>query len=146
MRTHVHADDDERERVMGQVGERPRRGAFSRALSRLVSSNEELESEQLQREVRQCGATPLARCTDRSRVTVSGTVSCITMQPRGTTRWLQADLKDGSGTLTLVWMGRRSIPGIEPGSRLKVDGRITTMDGQRTMFNPRYELLAAAPQ
>ncbi|MVA75731.1 DNA-binding protein [Auraticoccus sp. F435] len=127
-----------------QVGERSRRGAFSRALARLVSSNEELESEQLQREVRQCGATPLAECADRSRVTASGTVTCITMQPRGTTRWLQVDLKDGSGTLTLVWMGRRSIPGIEPGVRLKVEGRITTVEGQRVMFNPRYELLSVA--
>lgn len=126
------------------TAEGARRGAFSRALSRLFSTNEELESEQLQREVRQCGATPLVRCADRARVTVSGTVSCITMQPRGTTRWLQVDLKDGSGTMTLVWMGRRSIPGIEPGVRLKVDGRITTMEGGRVMFNPRYELLAPA--
>lgn len=129
---------------MSQVGERPRRGAFGRALARLVSSNEQIEAEDLQRESRRCGATPLISCTDRTQVTIGGTVSAVTLQPRGTTNWLQVDLRDGSGVLTLVWMGRRSIPGITPGTRLKVDGRITTLEGRRMMFNPRYELLGTS--
>ncbi|RCK71350.1 DNA-binding protein [Desertihabitans brevis] len=126
---------------MGQRERTERRGALTRAWSRLVSSDEELESADLQQEVRQCGATPLTACTDRDRVTASGAISAVTLQPRGNTRWLQADLKDGSGLLTLIWMGRRSIPGIEPGAHVKVQGRITTLDQQRVMFNPRYELL-----
>lgn len=117
---------------------------LARAWRRFTSSNAELESEQLVKEALDCGATPLARCGNRSLVTVSGTVASVRMQPRGTTRWLEVELKDGSGTVTLIWMGRRSIPGVTPGSKLKVVGRITWQERRPVMFNPSYEILHVA--
>jgi hypothetical protein len=42
--------------------------------------------------------------------------------------------------ITLVWLGRRRIAGIEPGRQVKVEGRIGVQDKARVMFNPRYEL------
>ena len=53
---------------------------------------------------------------------------------------LEAELYDGSGTITVVWLGRRRIAGIEPGRQIRVVGRIGVHDAQRLMFNPRYEL------
>jgi DNA/RNA endonuclease YhcR with UshA esterase domain len=57
---------------------------------------------------------------------------------------MEAELWDGTGTVTLVWLGRRDIAGIEPGRKLVVHGRMTTLKGQRAIYNPRYELQPAA--
>ncbi len=40
----------------------------------------------------------------------------------------------------LVWLGRDTIPGIEPGSTGAAEGRLGVRRGRATMFNPRYEL------
>jgi len=55
---------------------------------------------------------------------------------------LEAELYDGTGTVTLVWLGRRRIRGIDPGSSLVARGRLTMRDGKVTLFNPQYELKA----
>jgi len=44
----------------------------------------------------------------------------------------------------LVWMGRRAIPGIEVGRRLRVDGHLGEDHGRRLIYNPVYTLLPAA--
>ena len=46
----------------------------------------------------------------------------------------------GSGVVLLVWLGRRRIGGIAPGRVIRVEGRIGLQDGQRVVYNPRYEL------
>ncbi|MBO0828445.1 MAG: OB-fold nucleic acid binding domain-containing protein [Streptosporangiales bacterium] len=112
---------------------------------RLFSSEEELEAEELQERTEQLGATPVKECADRSRATVAGTVRTVTLQPRAGSPALEAELYDGSDTLTLVWLGRRRIEGIEPGRRLRVQGLVSTNpDGARVMYNPKYELIASA--
>jgi hypothetical protein len=64
----------------------------------------------------------------------------VTLRPRGGVPALEAELYDGSGLITLVWLGRRRIAGIEPGRAIKVTGRVGVQDRMRVMFNPRYEL------
>ena len=85
-------------------------------------------------------ATPIADLAERDQAEVVGTLRAVTERPRGNSPAVQADLWDGSGSLTLVWLGRRHIPGIEPGRHLKVRGRVAHLRGARTMFNPSYEL------
>lgn len=114
---------------------------MQRALRRLASSTAELESEELQRTVREEGAVPIRNCEDRQQVQLTGTVSTVTINPRGGHPALEIELRDGSGTVTLVWLGRRQIPGIDPGRTLKVWGRISCHEGHRLIYNPRYELL-----
>ena len=116
---------------------------LQRALRRFASSNAELESEELQRKVREEGAVPIQNCEDRQRVQLTGTVSTVTITPRGGHPALEVELRDGSGTVTLVWLGRRQIPGIDPGRTLKVWGRISCHEGTRLIYNPRYELMEA---
>jgi hypothetical protein len=53
---------------------------------------------------------------------------------------MEADLWDGSGSLTLVWLGRRDILGVRPGRRIIVRGRIARINDERTMYNPSYQL------
>lgn len=51
----------------------------------------------------------------------------------------------GGERLRLIWIGQRSVPGIEPGRWLRVEGVLAEHEGMPTVFNPRYELLAGAP-
>jgi RecG-like helicase len=116
---------------------------LQRALRRFASSNAELESEELQRKVRAEGAVPIQNCEDRQRVQLTGTVSTVTITPRAGHPALEVELRDGSGAVTLVWLGRRQIPGIDPGRTLKIWGRISCHEGKRLIYNPRYELMEA---
>ena len=103
---------------------------LQRALRRMTSSNAELESEDLQRSVREEGSVPIQNCEDRQRVQLTGTVSTVTINPRA-----------GHPALEVEWLGRRQIPGIDCGRALKVWGRISCHDGRRLVYNPRYELM-----
>jgi len=114
---------------------------LQRALRRMTSSTAELESEDLQRSVREEGSVPIQNCEDRQRVQLTGTVSTVTINPRAGHPALEVELRDGSGAVTLVWLGRRQIPGIDCGRTLKVWGRISCHEGRRLVYNPRYELM-----
>jgi hypothetical protein len=118
-------------------------GLFRRAVRRLTAETQELDDEELQRKGEDIGAHPVARCVDRTPVTVFGTVRSLTIRPRAGTPALEAELYDGSGVVTLVFLGRRTISGIGPGRQLRATGRITSHEGRRLIFNPRYELLAS---
>lgn len=114
---------------------------LQRAFRRLSSSSEELESEELQRSVRASGCVPINSCEDREMVHLKGTVSNVTITPRAGHPTLEVELRDGSGAVTLVWLGRREISGIDPGRAIKIAGRISCHEGRRVIYNPRYELL-----
>lgn len=123
------------------MGQSP--GVLRRAVNRLASSAKEHEAAQLQKECVEIGATPISELPDRERVRVAGTLRTVTLRPRAGVPALVAELYDGSGSISLVWLGRRQIAGIEPGRALVAYGRVTR-DGQHTViFNPRYELRPA---
>lgn len=115
-------------------------GVLRRALHRLTTPEHVLEAEKRQEEAVEHGGTPVRRCPDRQQVCVVGMLRTVTIQPRGQSPCLQAELWDGSGSVDLLWIGRRRIAGIEPGRVLRAEGRISQRDGRRVMFNPRYEL------
>jgi len=115
-------------------------GVLRRAVNRLASSAKQHEAAELQKDCAQVGATPIRDLPGRELVRVAGTLRTVTLRPRGGVPALVAELYDGSGSLSLVWLGRRQIPGIEPGRALLCYGRVTGEDGQRVIFNPRYEL------
>ena len=116
-------------------------GRLRRAVRRFTAQTHELDAEDLKRRVETAGAQPVAQCVDRMPATVFGTVRALTIRPRAGTPALEAELYDGSGVVTLVFVGRRTIAGIEPGRRLRATGRVTANEGRRLIFNPRYELL-----
>jgi hypothetical protein len=112
------------------------------ALARMVAPQHEVHAEEEQQQATRMGGTPIARLTQRRPATVCGTLRSVTLRPRAGVPALEAALYDGSGTLTVVWLGRRQIAGIEPGRRVRVHGMITTSEGEPALFNPRYELVA----
>lgn len=86
------------------------------------------------------GCQQIHNLSDREVVTVFGHLKTVSLAPRAGTPTLEASLYDGSGSVTLVWLGRRQILGIKPGVSLIASGRVSCQDGRRIMFNPRYEL------
>ena len=111
------------------------------ALRRAIESRSEIEASDERAEARQTvGCVPVAEVRDRRPASVSGVLRSVTLRPREGVHALAAELYDGSGTLDLVWLGRRAIAGITPGRRLRANGFVCEIAGRRTMFNPRYEL------
>ncbi|MGV8845508.1 OB-fold nucleic acid binding domain-containing protein [Tessaracoccus sp.] len=104
-----------------------------------MSTAEQLENEDLTAQARKAGAIPLNECQVRQKVTLRGTVTSVTAS---NSSWLEADLNDGTGTVSLIWMGRRRIECILPGRHLLVTGRLTEEEGRRVIFNPEFEVLA----
>ena len=115
--------------------------AFWRMLGRMTSSHDEQVAAELRDTVERTGVDAVAGCRDRERVRLRGTLRTVTLCPRAGTPTLEAELYDGSGTVALVWLGRRRILGIDPGRELIVSGRIAVRDNRRVMYNPLYELL-----
>jgi hypothetical protein len=109
-------------------------------LDRLSSTQEELHSEELQEDALATGCTRICDCHDRQIVSVTGTLRAVTLRPRAGVPALEAELFDGSAALDVVWLGRRSIVGIEPGRRIIASGRISMNRGRPVLFNPKYEL------
>jgi len=116
-------------------------GRLRRGLRRLTASAEEMHAEELRRDQRDPGETTIEDAPDRQPVTVRGVLRTVTLRPRGGVPALEAELFDGSGVLTLIFLGRRRIAGVAPGRSLRATGRIGRHDGTRLMYNPRYELL-----
>jgi hypothetical protein len=122
-----------------------REGGFIRRLiSRLATETEELDDADLKAAIPGQGAVPIAQCRDREAVCILGTLRTVTFQPRAGVPAVQAELWDGTGAVTVVWLGRRRIAGIDPGRVIKVRGRITALGGQRVIYNPIYELRPGA--
>ena len=119
---------------MTEVGERLRRG-----IGRWASGTAD-EVRSLKDEVSRAGCCPVAAAPDREVVQLQGRLRTVTLRPRGGVPALEAELYDGTGTITLVWLGRRRIAGIAPGRSIRVRGRIAPHEGRRILFNPRYEL------
>ena len=119
----------------------PHRSRLRRTLSRWADSEDQHARDLRATHAGAAGETCIADAPDRQRVRVRGTVKTVTLRPRGGVPALEAELDDGTGVLLVVWLGRRRISGIAPGRSLEIQGRIGQHDGQRIMYNPRYELM-----
>ena len=111
-----------------------------RSLSRWADSGE-AHARDLRATHAAAGEVSIAEAPDRERVSLRGTIKTVTLRPRGGVPALEAELEDGSGVVTIVWLGRRRIAGIGPGRAMRVEGRIGSTTGHRVLFNPRYELI-----
>ena len=112
-------------------------------LHRFTRHEHEQDDEQLRHESGQAGASRIEQCCDRRVQSFRGVLSSVTLPPRSEGPSLTAELFDGSGYITLVWMGRRDIPGIRPGTRMHVSGRVMKKNGRSVIFNPTYDVIAA---
>jgi hypothetical protein len=86
---------------------------------------------------------PIGAVTWRRRVRVRGEVHALRLQPgaEGSTS-LEVTLVDDTGGLTIVFLGRRAVPGIELGRQLEAEGMVGESRGRLVILNPLYVLLA----
>jgi hypothetical protein len=119
------------------------RGAFRRMLRRLTSDVDALDADDLSEGAEKTGAHRASECACGQDVTVFGRLRSVEFCPQDADATLEAELFDGSEGVTLVWMGRRRIPGIEPGRTLRVRGRIAVRNGRKVIYNPFYEICQA---
>ncbi len=77
----------------------------------------------------------------RNRAILEGRIRSIYVGPVSGSPSLEAELYDETGGITLVFLGRRDIPGIEPGAKMRVEGMVGETEGYLAMFNPSYRLL-----
>ena len=89
-------------------------GKIRGLLRRFTASEEELEAEELRAETAKAGCVPAGLARRGELVSVTGRLRTVVYTPRTNLPTLEADLYDGSDVVTLVWLGRRHIAGIEP--------------------------------
>lgn len=77
---------------------------------------------------------------DRCMANLHGTLRSVSQRPIDGVSALEAELDDGTEPLTLIWLGREVIEGIETGRALTVHGRVGRRGEERVLYNPRYEL------
>ncbi len=115
-------------------------GGLRGLLRRFTATEEELDAEELRAEAVKAGCVPAGQVRRGELVTVTGRLRTVVYTPRTNLPTLEADLYDGSDVVTLVWLGRRQIAGIEPGRALTARGRVAIRDHRKVIYNPYYEL------
>jgi hypothetical protein len=119
----------------------PPRPKLRERLSQFAAPQHQVHAEEERVTSVRLGGTPVAEAANRHPITVCGTLHSVILRPRAGVPALEAEVFDGTGSLCVVWLGRRQIAGVEPGRRIRVHGLITDVHGDRVLFNPRYELV-----
>jgi amino acid transporter len=76
----------------------------------------------------------------RQRVQVTGTVSALRVQPMSGTCALECTVMDDTGAISVLFLGRRTIAGIEIGTNVTVEGMVVEHHGRLAIMNPVYEI------
>ena len=88
------------------------------------------------------GVIPIGDVQWRARVKVAGRVKALRVQPWSEKiQSLELTLVDGTGGITVVFLGRRQIGGVKLGARLVVEGTVAETRNQLAILNPAYQLL-----
>ena len=119
---------------------------LKKALKRLTTPVSELDRDRLRDFCSQVpGVTCISDAVPRAEVTVVGEITNVRIVPKPDgSPWLEATVKDGTGSLVVMWTGRTHIAGVATGRRLTVSGRGAPRGrgGRLLVINPRYQLLA----
>ncbi len=85
--------------------------------------------------------TGVVAIAHRDRVTMTGRVRAMRVQPRAGVATLECTVVGDAGPMTVVFLGRREIPGLHVGRQVMVEGIVGEHHGRLAMLNPRFELL-----
>lgn len=116
---------------------------FRRFFRRVRESDEQRLAEEIQSWAANVpGTIRIADAESRRRAKLAGVVKRITVHPAEGNESLEALLSDGTGEMSVVWMGRRTIPGLTLGTRVVVEGMVAEQRQGRRMVNPSFEFSA----
>jgi hypothetical protein len=82
--------------------------------------------------------TAISAAVPRRRATLEGRITTVRSLARP---WMRFDVEmtDGTGSVTLRFLGRTVVPGMRPGRRLRVEGTPAEDHSRLIMLNPIYE-------
>jgi RecG-like helicase len=83
---------------------------------------------------------PIADVRYRNRACIKGRVRSLRVRPWGDNPTLEVVVVDDTGGLTLVFLARRHLAGVRPGSVLRAEGMVGAHQRRLAMLNPVYEL------
>jgi len=87
------------------------------------------------------GCTPIGEARHRDRVVLGGRVHAVRVQPWSGVATLELTLVDTSGAISVVYLGRRHLPGVGTGTPLVVQGMVGEHHGRLALLNPTYAIL-----
>jgi amino acid transporter len=87
------------------------------------------------------GTVPIAEARWRRRVLVGGKVRSVRVAPLHDSPTLEVVVVDATGAISLVFLGRREIAGIEVGSVLTAEGMVGVHKARLAIINPSYRLV-----
>jgi len=88
------------------------------------------------------GVSPIGSLTKPGRAVAEGRVHTVEIRPVERNTVLACDVEDSTGQLTALFYGRSNIPGLRPGTKVRLRGQVGIRNGKPIMINPAYELLA----
>jgi amino acid transporter len=85
--------------------------------------------------------TPISHLVWRKRTQVEGRVSAIRTSSNNQSPKVEVEIWDETGGVTLQFLGRREITGLEVGELLRAEGMVGESQGSLTILNPSYEII-----
>ncbi len=87
------------------------------------------------------GAAEAARSAPGQPCSVEGTVRSVQVASLDDQPVFACEVVDDTGAITALFYGHKHIRGVNPGARMRLQGRVEQKDGTEVIRNPRYELL-----
>ena len=87
---------------------------------------------------------PIADLQFRQRARVRGRVRSLRVRPWADSPTLEVVLVDDTGGITVVFLARRRLGGVRPGTVMSVEGMVGAHERRLAILNPEYELEPAS--
>lgn len=85
--------------------------------------------------------TSIGEIVWRQRAHVKGRVTSIKTAPRDSAPIIEVEVWDETGGVTLQFLGRREIAGLDVGSEVLAEGMVGETEGSLTILNPSYQII-----
>jgi RecG-like helicase len=116
---------------------------FQSWLKSFYASDEELAAYELSEQSADRGSTLIDEIERGKTIQVTGVIKSATVKPSSQIPSYEVEVFDGSGNLVVIWQGRKHVAGVEPGTRIEVEGRVTFLSGKPCLHNPVYKILSS---
>ena len=87
---------------------------------------------------------PIADVQFRQRARVRGRVRSLRVRPWADSPTLEVVLVDDTAGITVVFLARRRLGGVHPGTVMSVEGMVGAHERRLAILNPEYELESAS--
>ena len=117
---------------------------LERIVEELTLPPEEIRALDLQRWAENIpGTTRLADVFPRQRARVAGVVTKLRIDPRPGHHTLQATITDGTGRLSLKWLGRETIGDLVPGTGVVAEGIVADFgESEQVIIDPAFDFVS----